>query len=135
GMAATPSGRGYWLVASDGGIFAFGDARFFGSTGAMTLTSPIVGMQAAPDGRGYWFVARDGGLFSFGPGVAFYGSLGGQGVNDVVAMAGTAPPLSWLFASQSATAALTGAGKVGNVRRGGAYMHGPTTRFGAATSR
>ena len=26
GMAATPSGDGYWLVASDGGVFAFGDA-------------------------------------------------------------------------------------------------------------
>ena len=26
GMAATPDGGGYWLVASDGGIFTFGDA-------------------------------------------------------------------------------------------------------------
>jgi hypothetical protein len=31
GMAATPTGKGYWLVASDGGIFTFGDAVFFGS--------------------------------------------------------------------------------------------------------
>jgi hypothetical protein len=30
-MAATPDGGGYWLVASDGGIFTFGDAKFFGS--------------------------------------------------------------------------------------------------------
>jgi len=43
-MAATPSGNGYWLVASDGGIFSFGDAGFFGSAGAMTLSQPIVGM-------------------------------------------------------------------------------------------
>ena len=27
GMAATPDGGGYWLVASDGGIFTFGDAQ------------------------------------------------------------------------------------------------------------
>ncbi len=33
GMAATPDGGGYWLVASDGGIFAFGDAPFWGSAG------------------------------------------------------------------------------------------------------
>ena len=26
GMAATPDGGGYWLVGSDGGIFAYGDA-------------------------------------------------------------------------------------------------------------
>ena len=50
-MASTPDGRGYWLVASDGGIFAFGDAGFFGSTGALTLNKPIVGMAATPDGR------------------------------------------------------------------------------------
>ena len=50
-MAATPDGKGYWLVASDGGIFTFGDARFFGSTGGVHLNQPIVGMAATPDGR------------------------------------------------------------------------------------
>jgi hypothetical protein len=39
-MAATPTASGYWLVASDGGIFTFGDAGFYGSTGASTSTSP-----------------------------------------------------------------------------------------------
>ena len=33
GMAATPSGKGSWRVASDGGIFTSGDAHFYGSTG------------------------------------------------------------------------------------------------------
>ena len=51
GMARTRSGRGYWLVASDGGIFSFGDARFYGSTGAMHLNQPIVGMAATPTGQ------------------------------------------------------------------------------------
>ena len=31
GIAATPTGKGYWLVAADGGIFAFGDAAFYGN--------------------------------------------------------------------------------------------------------
>ena len=66
GIAATPSGRGYWLVASDGGIFTFGDARFHGSTGAIHLNSPIVGMASTPSGHGYWLVASDGGIFTFG---------------------------------------------------------------------
>ena len=44
GMAATPDGGGYWLVASDGGIFSFGDAVFYGSTGAIALNKPVVGM-------------------------------------------------------------------------------------------
>jgi hypothetical protein len=34
-------------VATDGGIFAFGDAPFFGSTGSITLNKPIVGMAPA----------------------------------------------------------------------------------------
>jgi hypothetical protein len=66
GMAASPSGNGYWLVASDGGVFSFGDAGFFGSTGAIRLNRPIVGMAASPSGNGYWLVASDGGVFSFG---------------------------------------------------------------------
>src|SRR6202022_11236 len=41
--------RGYWLTTSDGGIFAFGDAAFYGSTGALQLREPIVGMAATPD--------------------------------------------------------------------------------------
>jgi hypothetical protein len=66
GMAATPDGKGYWLVASDGGIFTFGDAPFYGSTGAIHLNQPIVGMAGTPDGKGYWLVASDGGIFTFG---------------------------------------------------------------------
>ena len=66
GMAGTPDGHGYWLVASDGGIFTFGDAGFYGSTGGGPPERPIVGMAGTPDGRGYWLVASDGGIFSFG---------------------------------------------------------------------
>ena len=53
-------------MASDGGVFAFGDAGFYGSTGAIHLNQPIVGMAATPDGQGYWLVASDGGVFAFG---------------------------------------------------------------------
>jgi hypothetical protein len=65
-MAPTPSGNGYWLVASDGGVFSFGDATFFGSTGALRLNQPIVGVAPTRAAKGYWLIARDGGVFSFG---------------------------------------------------------------------
>jgi hypothetical protein len=47
GLAATPDGGGYWLVASDGGIFSFGDAAFSGSMGGTHLDRPIVGVSAS----------------------------------------------------------------------------------------
>ena len=76
GMAATPDGEGYWLVASDGGIFAFGDAAFYGSHRQPSRsTSPSSAWRATPDGGGYWLVASDGGIFAFGD-AAFYGSTG-----------------------------------------------------------
>jgi hypothetical protein len=50
GVAPTPDGNGYWEVASDGGIFAFGDAKFYGSMGGIPLDQPVVGI--APTGGG-----------------------------------------------------------------------------------
>jgi hypothetical protein len=77
---------GYWEVASDGGIFTFGDASFFGSKGGQPLNKPVVGMASTPDGQGYWEVASDGGVFTFGH-ADFYGSaLGHKLTKPVVGM-------------------------------------------------
>jgi hypothetical protein len=45
----TPSfdGQGYWLVASDGGVFSFGDASYYGSMAAKPLVRPVVGIAAS----------------------------------------------------------------------------------------
>jgi uncharacterized repeat protein (TIGR01451 family) len=76
-------------VASDGGLFSFGDAHFYGSMGGKPLNEPIVAMAVTPDGGGYWEVASDGGLFSFGD-AHFYGSMGGKPLNEpIVAMTAT----------------------------------------------
>ena len=95
-LTALPSG--YWLVASDGGLFSHGGAPYLGSEGGTRLNKPIVGMSAAPGG-GYYMVASDGGVFSFG--APFYGSTGDRKLNaPVVGMA--VDPLTggyWLVAS------------------------------------
>ncbi len=75
GSSATPDGRGYHLLAADGGVFAFGTAAFHGSTGSMILHRPVVGLVADPDGAGYWLVAADGGVFAFD--APFRGSVPG----------------------------------------------------------
>jgi hypothetical protein len=74
------TGHGYWLVGSDGGIFNFGTAGFFGSTGSLVLQRPVVGISPAGDRQGYWLVASDGGVFAFGD-AGFVGSIPGIGLH------------------------------------------------------
>jgi hypothetical protein len=66
------------MVASDGGIFTFGDAHFYGSTGGIHLNKPVIGLTATRDSQGYWMVASDGGVFTFGD-AQFHGSGAASG--------------------------------------------------------
>jgi hypothetical protein len=109
-VGAASNGNGYYLVAADGGVFAFGSgAPFLGSMGGQKLNAPIVGMSlgypATPGtSSGYYLVAADGGIFTFGA-IPFYGSMGGQRLNaPIVGVATTGPiipntPGYWLVAS------------------------------------
>jgi SpoIID/LytB domain protein len=117
-----PSGGvgGYWLDDAKGGIYSFGDASFFGSTGNIALNQPIVGMAATPDGLGYWLVASDGGIFTFGN-APFSGSMGNVVLNKpVVGMAATADGGGyWLVASDGGIFTFGDAhfyGSTGNIR-------------------
>jgi IPT/TIG domain len=91
---------GYWLAASDGGVFSYGNVPFEGSAGSIKLNKPVVGMASTPDGGGYWLVASDGGIFAYGDAV-FYGSTGGMTLNKpIVGMAATPDGFGyWLVAS------------------------------------
>ena len=93
-------GQGYWMIASDGGIFAFGDAPYAGSAGARALNKPIVAMAPTPTGLGYWEVASDGGIFAFGD-APFLGSAGSLTLSKpIVSMAPTPSGRGyWLVAS------------------------------------
>ena len=88
--AAATSPSGGWMVASDGGIFSFGDAKFYGSTGAIKLNQPIAGMAPTPTGAGYWLTASDGGIFSFGD-AAFYGAAPSRPARVPRTVAGMVP--------------------------------------------
>jgi hypothetical protein len=110
GAAATPSGRGYWLVARDGGVFTYGDATFSGSLGGKGVND-IVGIATDSAGTGYWLVGSDGGVFTFGT-AAFGGSLPGMGItvsNIVGIAANPAGPGYWLAGKDGTVYALGGA--------------------------
>ena len=47
GMAPTGDAHGYWFVASDGGVFSYGDAHFAGSEGGTSLAAPMVAIASA----------------------------------------------------------------------------------------
>ncbi len=98
--AASSDLPAYWLVASDGGIFSFGGAPFYGSTGGIALNRPVVGMASTPGGGGYWEVASDGGIFSYGN-AHFFGSTGALVLNQPVVGMATTPNGGgyWLVAS------------------------------------
>jgi outer membrane protein assembly factor BamB len=81
--------NGYDEVASDGGVFTFGNLPYCGSEGSVVLNAPVVGTAQTRDGGGYWEVASDGGIFNFGD-AAFHGSEGGHHLNaPIVGMAAT----------------------------------------------
>ncbi len=83
GIAATPSGRGFWLVGAQGGIATCGDAQYYGDSIRGLTAAERVGIAATPDGGGYWEVAADGGVFAFGD-AGYYGSMGGKPLNQLV---------------------------------------------------
>lgn len=85
GIAATPSGNGYWLVGADGGVFGFGDAGFYGSLPGNHITpqEPIVGIAPTQGGAGYWLDGSDGGVFTFGDAGFFGATPGKDGVSIV----------------------------------------------------
>ncbi len=111
--------HGYWLVGSDGGIFSFGTAAFFGSTGSIGLQRPVVGITPTTTRNGYWLVASDGGIFSFGDS-SFYGSIPGLGLHP----AGSGLPNSLNAPIVGMVPTLTGRGYFMVASDGGVFSFG-----------
>lgn len=65
---------GYWIAGSDGGVYSFGSATFWGALTGQILAAPISGIASQGLNGGYWLCAQDGGVFAF-HGSHFYGSL------------------------------------------------------------
>jgi hypothetical protein len=134
GMAPNPAtsttDQGYWLASADGGVYAMGNAGFYGSLGALRLAGPVVTIASTPDGRGYWMAALDGGVFAFGD-AGFYGSMGGHPLNKpVVGMAPTPDGHGyWLVASDGGVFAFGDATFLGSM--GGTPLVAPVVGMAA----
>jgi hypothetical protein len=87
-MAGTPSGKGYWVVTSNGTVQAFGNAKFYGDLPRINVhAKDIVAIAPTYNGQGYWLIGKDGGMFTFGN-ARFFGSIPGLHihVHDIVGM-------------------------------------------------
>jgi hypothetical protein len=115
-MAATPDGKGYYLAAADGTVYALGDAHRYGDLAGKHLNAPIVGMTVDSSTGGYWLLGGDGGVFSFH--APFYGSLGNKHLNRPVV---------------GITSTTTGNGYRIVASDGGIFDFGPGARFYGST--
>ena len=72
-MVPSTTGHGYFMVASDGGVFTFGDAHFAGSCpGIGGCTGTAVSVMPDSTGNGYWLVTNLGAVYAFGD-AGYYG--------------------------------------------------------------
>ena len=111
-----PMGRGYWLAATDGGVFSYGDAAFKGSMGGRPLKAPVIAAASTPSGKGYWLAAADGGVFGFGD-AGFHGGAGHLTLQSpVVAMVATPSGQGyWLAAADGGVFGFGDAGYYGSL--------------------
>jgi hypothetical protein len=62
-------GVGYWMLETDGTVYAFGSAEYYGDVRGRLNGSVAVDLDATPSGSGYWILARDGVVYAFGDAV------------------------------------------------------------------
>ena len=136
GIIPTPNGGGYWLIAADGGVFDFGNAKFYGSTysqghtglgGSNPISGRIVGGVATPSGNGYWLVSSTGAVYNFG-GAANEGDTASKGYTGL----GGSHPLPAPIVSIAADSAGTGYWLVGS--DGSVYNFGSAVYSGDVPS-
>jgi hypothetical protein len=103
-MVPSATGHGYFMVASDGGVFAFGDARFAGSCpGIGGCSGSAVAVVPDPTGNGYWLFTDTGNVYAFGDAPS-YGSDPGTGVAVTSAVATPDGRGYWILFSNGAIA-------------------------------
>jgi len=107
GIAADPTGAGYWITDAYGSVSACGSANDYGGASLAQLNKPVVSISAMPDGNGYRLGAYDGGVLNFGDATAQHGlgtpavSLSGIALPSPIWSIATTPSGSgyWLASS------------------------------------
>jgi hypothetical protein len=64
-ISSTPDGKGYYLLAGDGSVYTFGDARFAGSEGGWQANGVPIAIATDDATGGYWIVTTTGHVYNF----------------------------------------------------------------------
>ncbi len=85
GISSTADGKGYFLLAGDGSVYAFGDAKYQGSEGDYRGSGTPVAITTDFATGGYWVTTASGHVYNFG--APFYGSQPAGHFSPIVGMA------------------------------------------------
>jgi hypothetical protein len=114
GMVPSADGGGYFMVASDGGVFAFGDARFAGSCPGMGgCSGAAVAVMPDASGNGYWLVTQTGHVYTFGD-APYFGAPGPQNVPVTSAVRTPDGKGYWILFANGAVDSYGDAGALGS---------------------
>ncbi len=133
GMVPSSDGGGYFMVASDGGVFAFGDARFEGSCpGIGGCRGAAVAVVPDASGNGYWVVTSTGGVYTFGNATG-YGQPGQQSANITSATSTTNGGGYWILDAAGQVFPFGNAAALGGMPAGSAGGFDPASAIFATS--
>jgi hypothetical protein len=116
----TGQGSGYWMVGTDGVVYAFGGARHLGNAG----TSSAEDLEPTPSKGGYWVVDSVGRVFAFGNAPDLGSASGLRPFERVTAISGTPSGSGyWLFTTFGRVLAFGDAPHLGDMD--GVSLNGP----------
>jgi len=133
GMVPSHDQAGYFMVASDGGVFAFGDARFAGSCpGIGGCSGPAVAVMPDASGNGYWLVTAIGSVYTFGD-ASYFGAPGPQASPITSAVATPDGKGYWILDAGGQVFAYGDAANLGGVTAGATGGFNPATAIFATS--
>jgi hypothetical protein len=133
GMVPSHDQAGYFMVASDGGVFAFGDAKFAGSCpGIGGCSGAAVAVMPDASGNGYWLVTATGNVYTFGD-APYFGAPGRQ-VSPITSAVATPDGKGyWILDGDGQVFAYGDAANLGNVAAGATGGFNPATAIFATS--
>ncbi len=119
------SRNGYWMLDAAGNVYAFGDAKSYGSAAQyLTPFTPATHLEPTPTGAGYWVVSSIGAVYAFGD-AGVYGNATGLLPGEAVISLSAVPHGDgyWLFTNRGRVIAKGAANSFGDMSK--TALNGP----------